>query len=307
MNRRIVLVVATTVAVLFGPQAGAQSPTPIRLVIGQTTTSQDGYFAIEGGLFKRYGLDVQISQMRGGAAEAAAVAGNAADIGDSNTISIASARAREAFRSLRLPRDICTTRAIRTSSLSPKTPLRSTKDLAGQIVGEPSLGGIVEVGISAGVDRSGGDWKAVKYVEIQASEAVPALEQGRIAATALQDPQLTESRSKIRILTPSYDAISKRYLSTVWFANAAWAKANPDVVRRFQLALNGGKSCGRSSIRTSPRTRSRSGSRSRLPRCISSTRTLDAGILQPLLDAAAKYGILPRQPSANDLIYAAPR
>src|ERR1700722_966272 len=72
----------------------AQQPIIVRLVIGVSDTSRDGYFAYEGGFFKKNGLNVELTQARGGAAEAAAIAGNAADIGDGNLISYGTAIAK---------------------------------------------------------------------------------------------------------------------------------------------------------------------------------------------------------------------
>jgi ABC-type nitrate/sulfonate/bicarbonate transport system substrate-binding protein len=306
MRRKIALAGAGAFAlgtVLAAPPARAQQAAGVRLAIGQTDTSADGYFAYEGGFFKKNGLNVELTQMRGGAAEAAAVAGNAVDIADSNIITFANAKLHDIpFVAIASGYMFDASDPYVAIAVAPNSPYRTAKDLNGKIFGEPSLGGMAEAVFSAWIDKNGGDWKSIKYVEVPAAETIGALEQGRIAAAVLQDPQLGEERSRLRVLG-GYDVLGKRYLNTVWFTTTGWAAKNPDLVRRFQLAINEGAAwadehpdLARAALEKWLKTK------------ITKIRhfhsdNLEPALIQPILDSATKYGILSKPINAADLIY----
>ena len=68
--------------------ARAQSAQTVRLVIVSGETSATAYYAQELGMFERAKLDVQITEVKNGAAAAAAIAGGSIDIGFSNPLSV---------------------------------------------------------------------------------------------------------------------------------------------------------------------------------------------------------------------------
>ncbi len=55
--------------------AGAQTLRPLRIVLFPGETAATGYYAKELGYFARAGIDAQITEVKNGAAAAAAVAG----------------------------------------------------------------------------------------------------------------------------------------------------------------------------------------------------------------------------------------
>lgn len=284
--------------------AAAQQPVTVRLVIGVSDTSREGYFAYEGGFFKKNSLNVELTQARGGAAAAAAIAGGAADIGDGNLISYATAILRGIPFVAIAPGVLYDSRdPYAVIAVAPNSPYKTAKDLEGKIIGEPSLGGMGEAAIAAWADLNGADWKTYKYVEIPAPETVAALQHGTIAAVVMQDPQLAMDGDKIRVLARNYDVIAKRFLTTAWFTTTAYAAQNPDVVRRFQLSINQGAAWA---------DRNPALARQALEKWLKikdatwrqgHTDTLDAALMQPMLDFATKYKFLPRTLNAADIIY----
>jgi len=183
------------------------------------------------------------------------------------------------------------------------SPYKSAKDLEGKTIGEPSLGGMGEAAIAAWADLSGADWKSFKYVEIPAPETVVALQQGTIAAVVFQDPQLAMDGDKVRVLARNYDVIAKQFLTTAWYTTTAYAAKNPDVVRRFQLAINQADAWA---------DRNPDLARAALEKWLKMkfvkfrkghVTTLDPAMIQPMLDFAAKYKFLPRPMNASEMIY----
>jgi NitT/TauT family transport system substrate-binding protein len=303
------LLVCINGAILPGQPASAQQLVTVRLVIGVSDTSRDGYFAYEAGFFKRNGLNVELTQARGGAAEAAAIAGNAADIGDGNLISYATAITKGIpFVAIAAGVVYDSRDPYAVIAVAPNAPYKTAKDLEGKIIGEPSLGGMGEAAIAAWADLNGADWKTYKYVEIPAPETVAALLQGTVAAVVFQDPQLAVEGDKVRVLARNYDVIAKRFLTTAWFTTKDYAAKNPDVVRRFQLSINQAAAWS---------DRNPELARQALQKWLKikdvtfrkgqHTDTLDPALVQPMLDFAAKFKFLSRTLPASEMIYAPPK
>ena len=113
------------------------------------------YYAKDMGFFTKAGIDVDIQPAANGGASAAAVAGNAVDIGYSDMVSIASARRTQACRSSSSRRPAMHESAAPTNLLmvAANSPIHTAKDLDGKIVAGSGLGTISGLR-SARVDRS---------------------------------------------------------------------------------------------------------------------------------------------------------
>jgi NitT/TauT family transport system substrate-binding protein len=304
--RRLFLVLGALVAVAGVERggAGAQTLPAVRIVSGTTEVSADVYYAYEMGSFRRAGLNVDLTQVRSGAVAAAAVAAGQADIADSNVLSFAQGRVRGLpFVAIAPGQNYDTSDPVAVIVAAPNATYRTGKDLNGTTVAVSSLGSVAELCADAWIDRTGGDLASVKLVEVTFAETVAAIEQGRVAAGVLSDPQLSSERSRIRILGKCYDAIAPRFLISVWFTTNDWVTKNPDLARRFASAMNDATEWAeknpaqaktvlekwlRSSIAKIHHFRSRS---------------LEPAMIQPLLDSATKYKILPRPLNATEFIW----
>jgi ABC-type nitrate/sulfonate/bicarbonate transport system substrate-binding protein len=305
----LVAVIVSMVGTMLLPQgATAQQPVTVRLVIGVSDTSRDGYFAFEGGFFKKNGLNVELTQARGGAAEAAAIAGGAADIGDGNLISYATAITKGIpFVAIAAGVMYDSRDPYAVLAVAPDSPYKTAKDLEGKIIGEPSLGGMGEAAIAAWADLAGADWKTYKYVEIPAPETIAALRQGTIAASVMQDPQFLMDGDKIRVLARNYDVIAKRFMTTAWYSTKDYVAKNPDVIRRFALSINQGAAWA---DKNPPLARAALEKWLKIKDARfrhGHVDTLDPALVQPMLDFAAKYKFLPRPVAASEMIYTAPK
>jgi NitT/TauT family transport system substrate-binding protein len=306
---RTCLVAVLALCVIGMPlMATAQQPVNVRLVIGVSDTSREGYFAYEGGFFKRNGLEVTMTQTRGGAAAAAAIIGGAADIGDGNLISYATAISKGIPLVAIAPGVIYDSKdPYAVIAVAPNSPYKTAKDLEGKIIGEPSLGGMGEAAIAAWADLTGADYKSYRYVEISAPESVVALQRGTIAAVVMQDPQLAMDGDKIRILARNYDVIAKKFQTTAWWSTREYANANPDVMSRFHLSLQQGHQWA---------VRNPGLAKAALEKWLKikdpvwregHVDKLEPALVQPMLDFAAKYNFLSTKLNAADIIWTAPK
>jgi len=122
----------------------------------------------------------------------------------------------------------------------PDSKLASAKDLSGKVVAVSTLKGLDQLVVSALIDKLGGDVGSVKFVEMRPTEALAALQAGRVDAINLEDPEFTAARSSTRFLGDAEDAVGKIFVETTWFATRDWITKNGDAARRFRDAVIAG-------------------------------------------------------------------
>ena len=116
------------------------------------------YYAKELGFFAKNGLDATITEVRNGAASAAAIAGGAVDIGFSNGLSIAQGHERGIDFTVLAPAALSVagkgTNAILV--VGKTSPIRSGKDLNGKTVAIDVVGGFPQIAVRTWIDKNGG-------------------------------------------------------------------------------------------------------------------------------------------------------
>jgi NitT/TauT family transport system substrate-binding protein len=257
------------------------------------------------GFFKKAGLNVEIQTLANGAAVASAVASGAMQIGDSNTLSLATARQKG------LPFVIFAPGAI-YSSASPTTalavsvngPVQNAKDLTGKILAGVSLGGLDQLSLEAWLDKNGGDSASAKYVELQPALMVAALERGTVAAASLPDPALAAAvtAGTVRILGNNYDSIAKTFMITGWFATGDWLAKNPDVAKRFAAAMAETADWANANHARAAEILFKYTKIDTQKSHVRFAGRLSAAIVQPVLDAGAQYKMLDKSVTLGDLI-----
>jgi NitT/TauT family transport system substrate-binding protein len=98
---------------------------------------------------------------------------------------------------------------------------------------------ITQVAVNAWLEKNGADTSSVKYVEIPFSGMAPALDAGRIDMGVLVDPDLQEAldAGQTRVLARCYDAVAPTFLVGAFFSTSDYAKAHPDVIRKFVAVM----------------------------------------------------------------------
>jgi NitT/TauT family transport system substrate-binding protein len=271
----------------------AQTPVSLTVGCGSTEFDAEAYYAKELGFFQKAGLTVEIQRLRGGPDVQAAVAGGTFQIGDTNVLSLASAKQHGQSITVIAP-GASYAAAAPTSLLvvMPDSPIHAAKDLAGKTVAGISVGGLDQLYIDAWLDKNGVDIGNVKFTELPPSAMVPALEAGRVVAASLSEPFLDMNRSKLRVLARDVEALAPNSMITAWFTTSEWAAANPATVKAFAGAIveaavwanknpeAAAKILGKYMAIDEPRTHAHYAER------------LDPALITPILDDAAKYKLL---------------
>ncbi len=310
MTRRALLLPALVlVLALIAGERGAQSQTQLTTLRIASTPIDVGaqvYYAQALGMFKQAGLDVQIQTIDNGGAIAAAVAGGAADIGQSNVVSLATAYGKK------LPFVVLAPAGV-YSSASPTTvlvtlasaPYKTAKDLEGKTVITNGIMNIAQIGGDAWFDKNGADYRTVHWLEIPVPATAAALLGHRVDAAMMAEPSLTAALAtgNFRVVGTPYDAIGSRWQIGAWFATKDWVAANPETARKFIAVMlqvarwanahqaESLKILGDVSKVTYPQNMHRA----------TYGETLDAALFQPVIDNAAKFGAIAAPFPAGEL------
>jgi NitT/TauT family transport system substrate-binding protein len=298
---------------LLPAQALAQTaaPTPIRIAnLGYTEASALPVYAQQAGFFKKYGLDASVTSFNGGGAIIAAIAGGSLDAGFSNITSAVSAIQRGIPIVVLTPANLTTTGNPDARLMKARgSKLKTGADLDGKIIATTTLGGTLQLGAEAWIDKNGGDSRSVHFVEVPSSNMAAALKAGRIDAAMMSEPFLTEEHAGVEVLANVFAAIAPEWIAAVFVASKAWVEANPDAARRFVAAMH---ETGRWANAHHAETAKILGPLSGVPEATfaamtrtSYTDTLTRALMQPGIDAAVRYGALKAPFDTGEIVTAA--
>ena len=288
-----------------------QTQQTIKIAVLPSDSVSLAFYAIDRGSFKRAGIDAEIVPLQSGPAIAAAVASSAADFGAANMIALAVAHEKGLPFTAIAPAGVYTSRAVTVGLVVPKSSsVRSAKELEGRIVAVDSLKTLGTIATSAWMDRNGGDSKTLKFVEVPFGQMDAALAAGRVDAAFLPEPALGNVLGSAgRLLAAPLDAIAPELQLGAWFTNSAYAKLHPDIIRKFlgvmvETAAWAEANKGATAAIYEKYTKIRVADGT--PRMLQSGR-VEIAKIQPLIDAAAKYGVLTQSFSGADLFGPATR
>lgn len=304
--------VTASLALLAAMQQPAESQAPLpTLRVGCTAsdTYGSGYFARDMGYFNQVGLNVDLETLGNGAAIAAGVVSGAISVGIAPPNVVANGYlhglpfAIIAAAGLTTP----TARSIYVCA-SKSSGIRTARDLENKTIGVNGLG-ILDFQLDAWFAQAGADSSKVKLAEVPFSEMGSALARGTVDAATMTAFSLTVARKQydLQVLGDLEEAIAPQYLDSCWFTTRDFARDNTDLLRRFTRAIYAAQRWANGHHDESAVILSKY-SKIDVTIIRSMSRVLFAEQLrvsdiQPLLDAAAKYGALAHPVSAQVLIY----
>jgi NitT/TauT family transport system substrate-binding protein len=288
----------------------AQTLEKIRFAGVPTDDMTPVLYGIKAGLYRRAGIDIEIVPTSSGSVATTAVVSGTYEMGKGSLIASLLAHERK------LPLVVVANGAIwdpkvpyNLALVAADSPIKTGADLNGKIGAAAGLNDLNQLVISVWVDKNGGDSKSVKWVEIPNSASGAALAEHRVDVCALQEPQLSAALAggKVRALAPVYSAISEHFCFGGYFANVEWAKSHGDLVRRwvratFEAAAYTNTHHAETVSMIAEVTKIPAAIIAKMARIEGATAaTSDPALMQPLIDAAAKYNFIPRAFPAKDL------
>jgi len=287
--------------------AQAQTLPTIRIATTPIDLGAEALYANDLGFFKKAGLDVELSLLASGSVVASAVSGGSVDIGQANIVSLASAHANGLPFVIVGPAGYYTTRGPTTELMTAAgSPVRDAKDLNGKTIAVSALRDLNWVGIESWLTRGGADVASVKFVEVPMPAACTMVTSGRAAAAVISEPYMTFALANgCRLLAPTHDAIAKQFLVGAWFSTSAWAQAHVEEIRRFRAVLAETARWANAHHVESAQILERYTKLASPPgmRRVPFAETADPAQIQPVIDAAARYGVLKAPFPASELLF----
>jgi NitT/TauT family transport system substrate-binding protein len=307
--RTIAGALAAPLVLAVPARARAQDRPAIRIGTIPTEIAAAVYYARDLGYFAKAGYDVSITPIVNGAAVSAAVLSGAIDVGFSNPVSLIIAHDRG------LPVEIIAGAGVHDAkaptngimTVAAASASRSAKDLAGKTIAVSGLSNITNLSARAWIDRNGGDAKASKYVEIPLPEMASDVLSGRVdAATMDAAGNEATANAQFRTLGSTFDAIAPRFLASLWFCSTDWIAKHPADAKAFAAIVRQASVWANANPRDAIAIYAKNSKYSVVDlanarRPIFAT-TVTPELVQPAIDASAKYGLVKTAFPARDFI-----
>jgi NitT/TauT family transport system substrate-binding protein len=265
------------------------------------------YYGLDAGIFERAGIDVEILPFTNSAPMAAAVAGGSLDVGIGEATVLANGVMRGLpFAIIAGGAMYLTTEPTTLLCVAKTSTIKTARDLEGQTIACPGSVGLSNAAVCAWLVENGADLKKVHFVEMALSEMAPAVSRGTIAAANIGEPQLSAGMAVLTPLAKTYDAIAPKFLLSDWFSTRDWVAQNKDTAKRFVAAAYETARWANANREQSLAILVKRGkfdeeSVRHMSRATYAT-SLDAALIQPVLDQGAKFNMLPHPINAADLI-----
>jgi NitT/TauT family transport system substrate-binding protein len=308
MNRTEAIALAA-VAALVPRLAQAQTTPAVRVGYAPFGESlSQGLYARDGGFFAKAGIGVELVSVDNGGAMTAGIVSGAIDIGPSNVAAMAAAFAHGLHLNLFAPSIIISSNSPPTTVMGVRadSPLHSPKDFAGKTIACNTLRDLQQAAVMTWLDKNGGDSKSVSFVEVPNPEQLDALAARRVDAACLVEPFISSVKGDVRFIGRPYDSLGKQIMTFGWIANKTWYDANPALVKAIVAAL---RDSARWANHNPAATAAINSKYSKMPvdqitaqnRQIFADGKLDPRLIQPIIDASARYGFLAQPFAASDL------
>ena len=170
-----------------------------------------------------------------------------------------------------------------------------------------SVNNIAVLAILAWIDRNGGDSKRVKFVEMPFPSMIPTLQRGTVDGALAVEPCLSDATDKgLRTIWP-HNGIAPSFVASVCATMRAWADADPQLADRVVHVLyESGRWGNRHHDASTPiiakYTKLPVATVAKMHRGAFAEST-NVALLQPVVDATLKYGMIAKAFPASELFY----
>lgn len=265
------------------------------------------YYALRNGLYQKAGIDLEIVAAGSGSAATAAVVSGTYPVGKTSPVAALVAHLRG------LPLWVVghgpmweAKNPFTLTLVANDSGIKTAADLNGKIISTAGLNDLAQLGVIAWVDKNGGDITSLKWVEIPNSAQAEAVIEHRAAACTLNEPAITAAveTGKMHVFAEGFSAIGEHFPSGVYIAHADFFAAHPELVRRwmrvtYDAAIYTNAHKTETEAMMAEITKIPQAILHKMPRVNDGTAT-DPALMQPLIDAAAKYHFLTRSFPAKE-------
>ena len=280
-----------------------------RYTAGATPVEGDSliFLAQSDGAFAQAGIALDIQRFNSGEATAAGLASGDLAIGSMNTLSLAIAHQNGIDLKIIAPGVLYDSAHSGSQMFVAKNAtFTSGRDLNGKTFAVNVLHGAAQLFAQSWIDKKGGDSSTVRWIELSFSLMEPALVAGRLEAALIVQPVAATAQVTCRSLGSPGDGIAARFLNGCYAATQTWLARHRDAAARVNAVI--GKEARRYNGDPAASVQAIADLTKQDPAVIArSVRALfgervEPGLLQPLIDAGARYGLLKRSFPAREII-----
>lgn len=306
------LLALVSVIALADRPANAAPRLALTVAVTRSADAIPFFYALKAGLFEKADLDVKSMAMANGAAIASAIVGGAADIGFSNVQTLVAAHVKGIpFTIVSAGGEYNDASPTTELLVAADSPIKSAKELEGKTVAVGALHDLQALSVAAWMTTNGADASKANYIETPASAALALLQQGRADAIVVSQPNLQFALERgARVLGKPYGALAKRLLVSAWYTTQPWTQANADALTRFGRVMRAASDFANAHPQEmdpiiAAYTKIPAEALRTMSRAHQGT-TVDPAQLQVVIDAAARYDVIPKAFPARDIIASVP-
>lgn len=300
--------IPVVVAALIAPAAAQDLTEKVSFAVVPIEVAADPYYANDLGYFKSAGIEATIAPLQNGEAIVSAVVSGAIDIGFSNALSLIVAHDKGLPLKILFGTELNAGAAPTNGLLTVlKTGgIHTAKDLTGKTIAVSSLNSTNIYAVKNWIDKNGGDSKSVKYVEIPVQAMADTLSAGRVDAASMDAANFNSRRDVLLTLAPTYASVAPRFIGGGFITTSAWIDAHPLLARKIVAGLRKAAIFANTHHDEAVKlyaahSRFSLADLAAAPRPTYSTATSPA-LYQPLIDLAAKYGLIKAAFPAADIV-----
>ncbi len=252
---------------------------------------------------------MQLTPFGSGGAIAAAIAGGGVDIGMVDLTSMIIGHAK-GVPFVGLASGLVNSEQAATFAIVVKgdSPIRSAKDFDGQVIAVNGLNNIAQISAQSWIDSNGGDSKTVKFIEMPLPLKKDAVLQGKVNGSLDTEPFLTYGiDAGLRPFMMGKTGIAPAYLLDFWVSTKDWADKNPATVTKFVAAMREASQWANKNHALSAPILAKY---TKIPEDVvlrmrrgQFAETNDPKLVQPVIDATARYGWIAKSYPAAELFY----
>ncbi len=301
MNRAsaLALIAAGTAA----PQLATAQTIPTLEVAGVPEDSATPVlYGVQSGIFRRAGINVDLTPQGSGSAVTAGVVGGSYQVGKSSIVPLIIAMSKKIPIKLVAPGGIYRSTAPNIAMIvSSDSPIKTAADLNGKTIGVSSPDDLYTLGLKAWVDKNGGNAASLKLLSLPQAEIEAALAQKRIDAGSSGMPQLQAALDggKVRVLCDMCDAIAGTFMFSAWFSSEQTIASRHADIAAFvraerQAAAYTNAHPADAVAALAAFTKIEPAIITKMVRVQNGT-ALDPKLIQPAIDVCARYNVIPER------------
>jgi NitT/TauT family transport system substrate-binding protein len=288
---------------------GAQTPAPVvRMGTILADSFAQPFYAVDGGFLDRAGINGQVTVFPGSGAISTAVAAGAIDVGLCDAVVIANGLIHNVpFATIAGSGLFRATEPSGFLCVDKSSALKDPKELNGKSISVPSLTSLTTIAIQEWLLQNQTDPNSVKFIEIPFPQVAAALGRGTVAAGYIGEPVLLSAlATTTRTFSNPYASLGPQVLVCNWLTTRDWVAKNHDLAKRFVGAMTETAQWANAHRDlTAPILAKYSkidlDSIKAMRRSPYAT-TFDPKMLQPTLDAAARFKAIARPVTVDELV-----